>query len=260
MSSIAGRIALVTGASAGIGQACAERFAAAGARLLLCARRERNLQRLARKLSEGYGTESHLLPLDVRDTGIVAHLLGELPQEWREIDILVNSAGLARGFQPFQEGDANGWEEMIDTNLKGVLHVTRSIVPGMLARGRGHIVNLGSIAGDEIYPNGAVYCGTKAALDAISRGLRMDLVGSPIRVTNIKPGMVETEFSIVRFHGDHERAADVYEGVQPLTAADVADAVFYAVTRPPHVNIDEITLKPVAQAAAMLVARAPGRH
>lgn len=260
MSSISGKIALVTGASAGIGQACAERFAAAGARLLLCARRERKLQRLARELSERYGTESHLLPLDVRDAGIVAHLLGELPHEWREIEILVNSAGLARGFQPFQEGDANDWEEMIDTNLKGVLHVTRSIVPGMLARGRGHIVNLGSIAGDEIYPNGAVYCGTKAALDAISRGLRMDLVGSPIRVTNIKPGMVETEFSIVRFHGDRECAADVYEGVQPLTAADVADTVVFAVTRPPHVNIDEITLKPVAQAAAMLVAREPGRH
>ncbi|MEX2584590.1 MAG: SDR family NAD(P)-dependent oxidoreductase [Gemmatimonadota bacterium] len=249
------RIVFITGASSGIGEACAELFAAAGSRLLLSARRVERLEQVARRIGEEHGVETHTLTMDVRDVGVVTRLLGDLPAEWSGIEVLVNNAGLARGFEPIPQGDSRDWDEMIDTNVKGLLYVTRAVVPGMLERDAGHVINISSIAGDEIYPNGGAYCGTKAAVDAISRGLRMDIVGSAVRVTNIKPGMVETEFSEVRFHGDDERAAQVYAGVTPLTATDVADTVFYAATRPPHVNIDEITLKPVAQAWATIVAR-----
>lgn len=245
----------ITGASSGIGEACAEAFAAAGARLLLSARRADRLEAVAEKLRERHEVEVHTVAMDVRDVGVVTHMITELPEEWRKIDVLVNNAGLARGFEPIAEGDSRDWDEMIDTNVKGLLYVTRAVLPGMIERNAGHVINIGSIAGDEIYPNGVVYCGTKAAVDAISRGLRMDLVGTAVRVTDIKPGMVETEFSDVRFHGDAERAAKVYEGVTPLTASDVADTVFYAATRPPHVNIDMITLKCVAQAWSTMVAR-----
>jgi 3-hydroxy acid dehydrogenase / malonic semialdehyde reductase len=249
------RTVLITGASSGIGEACADSFAALGARLILAARRFDRLLRLEARLKERYGTETCLLQLDVRDVGVVTHALGDLPVAWKGIELLINNAGLASGFDPLQEGDTRDWDRMVDTNVKGLLYVTRAVLPSMIERGVGHIINLGSIAGAEPYPRGAVYCGTKAAVDAITRALRMDLVGTPIRVTNIEPGMVETEFSEVRFHGDQERAAKVYEGVQPLTAEDVADAIVFAATRPAHVNIDEIMLKPVAQAAATLVAR-----
>lgn len=247
---------LITGASAGIGEACAHAFAAAGARLVLAARRADRLESLARTLRERHGSDVHRLALDVRDAGVVAHVLSSLPAEWSAIDVLVNNAGLGRGLDPLHEGDAREWDEMIDTNVKGLLYVTRAVLPGMLERGRGHVINLGSIAGHEVYPGGAVYCASKHAVRALTQGLRMDLLGTPIRVSSIDPGMVETEFSVVRFRGDVERARNVYRGMQPLTAADVADAVLWCATRPPHVNIDEIVLKPTAQASALLVHRA----
>ncbi len=255
MTNLERRTVLITGASAGIGEACAEAFAGTGARLILAARRMDRLADLAARLKSSASTELHLLNLDVRDLGVVSRVIEDLPAEWREIDVLVNNAGLASGFEPIPEGDPRDWDAMIDTNIKGLLYVTRAVLPGMLERNRGHIINIGSIAGEEIYADGVVYCATKAAVAAISDGLRLDVLGSDVRVTNIKPGMVETEFSSIRFKGDEERAARVYEGVQPLTAADVADTVLYAATRPPHVNIDSIKLKPVAQASAHHVAR-----
>ena len=255
MSQLKSKTVFITGASSGIGEACAEAFAAGGSRLLLSARRMDRLKEVADRLAADHQVDVHHFELDVRHLADVTRALAELPPEWRDIDLLVNNAGLARGFEPLPLGDSRDWDEMIDTNVKGLLYVTRAVVPRMLERGVGHIINLGSIAGDEIYPNGAVYCGTKAAVDAISRGMRMDLVGSPVRVSNIKPGMVETEFSTIRFHGNQDKAAQVYKGVTPLTAVDIADAIYYVATRPPHVNIDQMTLKPVAQASAMLVSR-----
>lgn len=255
MYSLSERIVLITGASSGIGEACAELFAQHGARLILAARRVDRLRNLAARIAESNRTYVHLLELDVRHAGVVARALGELPEEWCDIELLVNNAGLARGFSSLAEGDSRDWDEMIDTNVKGLLYVTRAVLPGMIERGRGHVINIGSISGSEAYPNGTVYCGTKAAVDIMSRALRMDLLGTPIRVTNIQPGMVETEFSEVRFHGDRERAARVYHGVEPLTAFDVADTIVYAATRPPHVNIDHLMLKPIAQASATMVSR-----
>lgn len=255
--SLRNKTVFITGASSGIGEACAFAFAALGARLLLCARRVDRLSDVAERVAQQHGVAIHLLELDVSDSGVVSQVLGSLPEEWRTIDVLVNNAGFAKGFEPIPQGRIVEWEEMIDTNLKGLLYITRCIVPRMLELDSGHVINLGSIAGDEVYPNGVVYCASKAAVDAISRGLRMDIVGSGVRVTNIKPGMVETEFSATRFRGDRDRADKVYEGVSPLTADDVADAVVYAATRPSHVNIDEITMKPVAQATTTLVGRKP---
>lgn len=255
MSNLTDKIVLITGASSGIGEACAELFAAAGARLIIAARRSDRLQALSDRLEKAHGREICSIPLDVRDLGVVTRVLENLPEPWGEIDILINNAGLARGLEPVADGDARDWDEMIDTNIKGLLYVTRAVLPGMIARNRGHIINLGSIAGSEVYPNGVVYCATKAAVEVISRGLRLDLVGSEIRVTNIEPGMVETEFSNIRFHGDDEAADRVYAGVTPLTGRDVADTILFAASRPPHVNIDSIMLKPVAQASATSVAR-----
>ncbi|MBA2245131.1 MAG: SDR family NAD(P)-dependent oxidoreductase [Gemmatimonadetes bacterium] len=254
MTAFSGTV-LITGASAGIGAACARAFAAAGARLILAARRTERLEAIAEELQRAHGTGTHQLALDVRELGVVTQLLAQLPAEWEAIDVLVNNAGLGRGLDPLQEGDPTEWDEMIDTNVKGLLYVTRAVLPGMIERGRGHVINLGSVAGHEVYPGGNVYAATKHAVDAITRGLRMDLLGTPIRVSTVDPGLVETEFSTVRFRGDEERAKRVYQGYQPLTPADVADAVLYCATRPPHVNIDEIILKPVAQASAMLVHR-----
>jgi 3-hydroxy acid dehydrogenase/malonic semialdehyde reductase len=255
LTSMEGKTVLITGASSGIGEACAVRFAELGARFVLAARRVDRLAALADRLHREHGSEILQLVLDVRDVGVVSHVLGDLPAEWRGIDVLVNNAGLARGFASVAESDPRDWDEMIDTNVKGLLYVTRAILPSMIERGVGHVINMGSIAGSEPYANGAAYGGTKAAIDTISKAMRMDLVGTPIRVTNIQPGMVETEFSLVRFHGDASRAGRVYSGVTPLTADDVADTVVFAATRPAHVNIDSIMLKPVAQASATLVAR-----
>lgn len=200
-------------------------------------------------------SQLHSLTADVRDRVQVESVLAALPHDWQAIDILINNAGLSRGLNKLHEGDVRDWEEMIDTNLKGLLYVTRAVVPGMVARGCGHVVNLGSIAGHQTYPQGNVYCGTKAAVRAISEGLKIDLLGTPVRVTSIDPGMVDTEFSTVRFHGDTTRAAKVYEGLTPLTAEDIAETIFFCLTRPAHVNISEILLVPIAQATPTLVHR-----
>ena len=248
---------LITGASAGIGQACARAFAAVGARLVLTARRFERIERLATELREEHGTECHLLELDVRDRESVFGVLGGLPSEWAEIDVLVNNAGLGRGVDKLHAADPDGWDEMVDTNVKGLLYVSRAVTPGMVQRRRGHVINLGSVAGHEVYPGGAVYCATKHAVGAITKGMRMDLLGTGVRVSTVDPGMVETEFSVVRFGGDAERAANVYRGMTPLTPADIADTVVWVATRPPHVNIDEIIIKPTDQASATMVHR-PG--
>jgi NADP-dependent 3-hydroxy acid dehydrogenase YdfG len=249
---------LITGASAGIGAASARLFAAAGARLLLAARRTDRLEALAAELRDAHGTESRLLELDVSDVGVVTRVLSSLPAPWDDVDVLVNSAGLGRGLAKLHEGATADWDEMIDTNVKGLLYVTRAVVPGMVARGRGHVINLGSVAGHVVYPGGAVYCATKHAVDAITRGLRMDLLGTGVRVTTVDPGMVETEFSVMRFGGDEARAKAVYADMTPLTGDDIADVIVWAATRPPHVNIDDVILMPTDQASPTLVHRRRG--
>lgn len=255
MISLKNQIILITGASSGIGTACARIFAGAGAKLILAARRLERLQQLADTLSKDFSTEFHLLELDVRDRSAVESAISTLPPAWANIDILINNAGLSRGLNKLHEGSFQDWEDMIDTNVKGLLYLSRYVVPGMVSRDRGHVVNLGSIAGHQTYPGGNVYCATKAAVRAISEGLKQDLLGTRVRVTSVDPGMVETEFSEVRFHGDTERANKVYQGVTPLTADDVADVIFFCVTRSPHVNINEVVLMPVDQASATLVHR-----
>lgn len=245
----------ITGASAGIGEACAHAFAAAGARLLLAARRLERLTALQDELKEEFGTETHIIALDVRNAAAVRDAVESLPQEWREIDVLVNNAGLSRGLDPVQRGDLNDWEEMIDTNVKGLLYVSRAVLPGMVERKKGHVINIGSIAGREVYPAGNVYCATKHAVRALTKGMQIDLNGTGVRVTGVDPGMVETEFSLVRFHGNEEKAEGVYRGMTPLSAADVAEAVLFCATRPPHVNVHELLLMPTDQASATVVNR-----
>ena len=252
-----GKIVFITGASSGIGAACAERFAEAGARLLLAARRDNRLREMTTTLKAAGAADVHTIALDVRDAKAVQSSIDTLPESWRAIDILVNNAGLSRGLEKLHEGHIEDWEEMIDTNVKGLLYVTRAVVPGMVARGTGHVVNIGSTAGHVTYPKGAVYCATKAAENRISEGLRQDLLGTPLRVTTIDPGMVETDFSKVRFHGDEARAAKVYEGLTPLGPDDVADAILWAVTRPAHVNIAQILLTSIDQANSLLLNRQP---
>lgn len=259
MYSVKDKIVCITGASSGIGAACAEKFAAAGARLLLCARRMTPLDLLANQLRDKFGSAIHCFQLDVTERAAVKQAVSSLPTEWRDIAVLINNAGLAAGLDFIQDGDIDDWDTMIDTNVKGLLYVTKAILPGMIDRHTGHIINIGSIAGHEVYPKGAVYCATKSAVNAITHGLRMDLLGEKIRVTTIDPGAVETNFSLVRFKGDNERAAKVYEGMQPLSAHDVADAVLYCASRPPHVNVTEMILMPTAQASATLVAREVNR-
>ncbi|MGB8097593.1 MAG: SDR family NAD(P)-dependent oxidoreductase, partial [Terracidiphilus sp.] len=195
------------------------------------------------------------IDLDVRDHRAVQNAIDSLPPEWAEIDILVNNAGLSRGLDKLYMGRVEDWEEMIDTNVKGLLYVTRAVVPGMIVRGRGHVINLGSTAGELTYPNGAVYCATKAAERSINDGLRQDVLGTPVRVTSVDPGMVETDFSLVRFHGDRDRAEKVYKGIKPLTAEDVAEVIVWAASRPPHVNIARVLLTPVQQANSLLFHR-----
>ncbi len=248
---LSGRRVLVTGASSGIGRECARAFASHGSRVLLLARRTDRLDDLADELQNQYGAETMTAALDVRDRGAVEAWFAGLPEGWREIDILVNNAGLSRGIEPLQQGDIGDWEEMIDTNVKGLLYVTRAVLPGMVERGRGHVINIGSIAGHEVYPGGNVYCATKHAVAALNRGLAIDTLGTGVRVSSVDPGMVETEFSMVRFHGDRQRADGVYAGLEPLTPADVADAVVFCATRPPHANVREMILMPSAQAAAV---------
>jgi NADP-dependent 3-hydroxy acid dehydrogenase YdfG len=245
------KIALITGATSGIGEAMAHLFAENGFNVIITGRREERLSVLKNKL-ENKNVQVLALCFDVRDEAQVKTALSNLPDEWKNIDILVNNAGLAAGLSSVQEGDINDWNRMIDTNIKGLLYVTRYVSPGMAERKRGHIVNIGSIAGKEVYANGNVYCATKHAVDALTKGMRIDLLPHNIRVTQICPGAVETEFSIVRFCGDKSRADKVYEGYENLIAADIADCVWFAVSRPEHVNINDMLVMPTAQATGTL--------
>lgn len=249
------KVVLITGASSGIGAACAKQFAQAGAKLLVCARRLNALTHFITSLQHEYGIAAHAFQLDVRRATEVTDAIKALPPEWQHVDILVNNAGLAAGLDTLQDGDIEDWEIMIDTNVKGLLYVTKEILHQMINRDSGHIINIGSVAGHYVYPKGAVYCATKYAVNALTNGLRMDLFGKKIRVSTVDPGAVATNFSVTRFKGDLERAAAVYEGMEPLTAEDVADAVMYCATRPAHVNISEIIIMPTDQAAATMVAR-----
>jgi len=255
MQSLKGKIALITGSSSGIGKACAVKFAEHGTNLILAARRFERIKTISEDLSVKYSIKTLPIELDVRNYQLVEEKLGSLPPEWKSIDILINNAGLSRNLIPLHEGLVEDWNEMIDTNIKGLLYVTKVVLPGMVERNSGHVINIGSIAGHEVYPGGNVYCATKWAVNAITKSLRIDLFGKKVRVTTIDPGMVETEFSIVRFRGDTERARKVYEDTVPLNADDVAEAVLFAATRPPHVNISEIIIMPTYQPIASMVYR-----
>ncbi len=255
METLKKKTVFVTGASSGIGAACADAFAQAGATMVMAARRKDRLETLQSRLHERYDTTSFILPVDVSRSDKLETAFVSLPPLGRNVDILINNAGLVKGLDPEWEVSPSDVDAMIDTNIKGLLTMTRLLVPGMIERGSGHIINLGSIAGREVYPGGSVYCATKFAVRALSRGLKMDLLGTPIRVTSIDPGMVETEFSIVRFGGDEGRAKEAYSGMTPLTPGDIADAALYAATRPLHVNISEMLILPTDQASAGLVYR-----
>jgi NADP-dependent 3-hydroxy acid dehydrogenase YdfG len=245
----ADRIAVVTGASSGIGEATARGLVKAGFKVALGARREDRLMAVARELG-GLG-----LPLDVRDRGSIQAFVDAIAAEYGQVEILVNNAGLAAGLQPVAEGNDDDWVQMMETNVLGVLRVTKAMLPLLRRAPRAHIVNLGSVAGFEVYPGGVGYTASKHAVRAITKTLRLELMGEPIRVTEVEPGLVETEFSLVRFKGDNERASSVYKGMQPLTGADIADCIIWVVTRPPNVNIDEMVVRPIAQATARDVAR-----
>jgi NADP-dependent 3-hydroxy acid dehydrogenase YdfG len=248
MVTFQGKTVFITGASSGIGRATAIAFAREGARLLVCARRLEPLEELRQTLAAAGAPAVHIFELDVQKRANVEAAITNLPADWKDIDVLVNNAGLSRGLAKLYEDDPENWEEMIDTNVKGLLYVTRSVVPGMVARGRGHVINLGSTAAYITYANGAVYCATKAAEKSISEGLKIDLMGTPVRVTSVDPGMVETDFSKVRFRGDEERAAKVYQNITPLQPEDVADAIVWAASRPAHVNIHNVVMTTIDQA------------
>ena len=252
---LSGQIVFVTGASSGIGEATAKEFAKLGARLLLCARRVDKLKALESELRQLGAQDVFSFALDVRNRDDVQGTIASLPAGWREIEVLVNNAGLSRGLRKLYDDDVEDWEEMIDTNVKGLLYVIRYVVPGMVERGSGHVINLGSIAGHFAYPNGGVYCATKAAERFISDGLRIDLNGTPVRVTSVDPGMVKTDFSRVRFRGDEARAAKTYANVDPLQPEDIADVIVWAATRPPHVMIQQVMLTPTAQANPFVLTR-----
>ena len=249
------KTALITGATSGIGLACAHQLAAKGFRLVLLARREQLLQEHALSIGKQYGVELKTLVVDVRDRDLLTQSLTNLPADWRNIDVLINNAGLSQGLDPIDAGSMDDWDTMIDTNVKGFLYVTKIVSQWMVAQQKGHIVNIGSITGKEVYPNGNVYCATKHAVDALSKAMRIDLLRHGIKVTAIHPGMVETEFSIVRFKGDERRAKKVYEGVEPLLAEDIADAICYVISRPAHVNINDMLIMPTAQANGTIVER-----
>ncbi|MDJ0626376.1 MAG: SDR family oxidoreductase [Candidatus Caenarcaniphilales bacterium] len=246
--SLKNKLVLITGASSGIGEATAKLCDQLGARLILIARREDKLKALANSLQN----ECLPIKLDVRNREEVENTVKSLAKEWQSIDVLINNAGLSKGLNRLHEAPIDDWEAMIDTNIKGLLYLSKAIIPGMVERQKGHIVNLGSIAGHQTYPGGNVYCATKAAVKSISEAMKIDLLGTNIRVTSIDPGMVETEFSQIRFDGDKERASKVYEGLKPLTGEDIADAIVYSITRPEHVNIQDMIIFPTAQASATL--------
>ena len=248
------KIVLITGATSGIGLACARKFAENGDRLILTGRNEAQLTKIKKELADN-GTEVTTLNFDVRDRRKAEELLASLPREWQKIDVLVNNAGLALGLEPEHKGNPDDWDTMIDTNIKGLLTMTRLIVPGMVKRDRGHVVNIGSVAGDAAYAGGNVYCATKSAVKALSDGLRIDVAHSSVRVTNIKPGLVETNFSVTRFHGDKERADGVYKGIQPLTGQDIAECVAFAVSAPAHVQVAELLVLATHQASGSVIHR-----
>ena len=249
------KIVFITGASSGIGAACAKKFAQAGYDLVLNARSEDKLRPLLEELAQSYSIQVCPLIFDVRDRKAAQQAIDSLPEGFKAIDVLVNNAGLALGMDKEYEGIEENYDTMIDTNITALLMITRMVVPGMVERGRGHIINIGSVAGDAAYPGGSVYCATKAAVKVLSDGLRMDLVNTPLRVTNVKPGLVETNFSITRFAGDKERADKVYQGIKPLTGDDIADVVYYAASAPAHVQIAEVLVLATHQASGSLVYR-----
>ena len=246
------KIVLITGASSGIGRGCARKFASEGAKLILNARSVDKLEALAHELRLEFGAICTILPFDVRDRKAASEALASLSEGWREIDILINNAGLVIGVDKEHEGDLDEWDIVIDTNIKSLLAMTRMVVPGMVERGRGHIINIGSIAGDAAYPGGSVYCATKAAVKALSDGLRIDLVDTPLRVTNIKPGMVETNFSVIRFRGDKDKADNVYKGIRPLTGEDIAEVAYFAASTPEYMQIAEVLVMPTNQATGTI--------
>jgi NADP-dependent 3-hydroxy acid dehydrogenase YdfG len=248
------KIVLITGATSGIGEACARKFAQNGDKVILTGRNQVRMTAIADEL-KAQGAEVLTLMFDVRDREAARQAIESLPAEWQEIDVLVNNAGLALGLEPEFEGNSDDWDGMIDTNVKGLLTMTRLIVPGMVARDRGHVINMGSVAGDAAYAGGNVYCATKAAVKALSDGLRIDVANTSVRVTNLKPGLVETNFSNIRFHGDEERAANVYKGIKPLTGDDIADVAVYAANAPAHVQIAEVLILATHQASGSVIVR-----
>ena len=249
------KIALITGASSGIGEACAHLFAQQGYHLILLGRRENLLEKIAHHLADKYAVEVKKIQADVRDKENINYVLETLPAQWKNVDVLINNAGLSQGLDPIDKGNTDDWDTMIDTNIKGLLYVSKVVSGWMVAQKKGHIINIGSIAAKEVYANGNVYCATKHAVDALNQGMRIDLLPYGIKVTGIHPGMVETEFSIVRFKGDEGRAKKVYDGFEPLIAPDIAEAIWFAVSRPAHVNINDMLIMPTAQATATTVKR-----
>jgi 3-hydroxy acid dehydrogenase/malonic semialdehyde reductase len=249
------KIALITGATSGIGEACAHTFAREGYNLVLTGRRMNRLETLAQQLNEQYNVEVAVSSFDVRSRDSVVQSLEGLPLAWKQVDVLVNNAGLSQGLDLIQNGSYDDWDTMIDTNIKGLLYVSRVVSNWMITNGFGHIINIGSIAGKEVYASGNVYCATKHAVDALNKGMRIDLLNHGIKVTAVHPGAVETEFSEVRFKGDKDRAKKVYEGFEALSAQDIAETIWFAASRPAHVNINELTVMPTAQASATTIFR-----
>jgi NADP-dependent 3-hydroxy acid dehydrogenase YdfG len=249
------KIALITGATSGIGKSCARIFAQNNFNLILTGRRKERLDELKNELENAYSIEVCLLHFDVRNRNETIEALQGLPEKWKKVDLLINNAGLAVGVNPIDEGNFDDWDRMIDTNVKGLLNVSKMVIPWLKNSSQGHIINIGSIAGKEVYPNGNIYCASKHAVDAISQAMRIDLVKYGIKVTNIAPGLVETEFSNVRFYGDQEKADKVYVGMDPLTPNDIAETIWFCASRPAHVNIADVLILPAAQANSVTVIR-----
>lgn len=249
------KIVFITGASSGIGEGCARKFAGNGYKVIINGRNIEKLTAVRNALETEYNAEVYMLPFDVRDRQAAVSAIESLPEDWKNIDILINNAGLVIGLDKEHEGNLDEWDIMIDTNVRALIAMTRIIVPGMVERGRGHVINIGSIAGDYAYPGGSVYCACKAAVKALSDGLRIDLVDTPVRVTNIKPGLVETNFSVIRFRGDKDKADNVYKGIKPLNGDDVAEVVYFAASVPEHIQVAEVLVMPTNQATGTIVYR-----